>query len=533
MDERRKLLADEIGTCFKHGEISVGLIYPNSYFVGMSNLGFQTIYDLLNRIPDVSCQRIFLSPSPLSLERGNLPSDFEILAFSISYELDYLNVLKILDSAGIPLRSSSRDDSHPLIVAGGFAPSSNPEPLAMFIDTFLIGEGEEVITEFMDRYRTLRGKVKRKGLLKELAQIQGVYVPALKEKQIVKRRWIKTLDEFDTASSIFTPNTEFGDMFMIELTRGCPRQCRFCLAGSICKPFRVRTPEKVLGLVEKRLKTRKKIGLVSLDITSYPYLEKVLSGIMDMGGTVSFSSFRPGRWQSEIIEALKKSGQETVAIAPETGSRRLRRVINKDVDDEGILEQVEVAVANGIKHIKLYFLIGLPTETDTDVGAILELVRKVREVAKCLPGPSGKPSSARARITVSVNPFVPKPSTPFQWAPMEKARVLSSRLQMIRKGLGEIGGVNLIHESVKWSLWQGILARGDRKVGEVIENTHKIGDWRKAFRETALDPASYLERERGKDEIFPWDHLIQGCDRNVLYEEYIRATRNLISTLPR
>ncbi len=511
MSERKRLLDDEVGTCFKHGEISVGLIYPNSYFVGMSNLGFQTMYDRLNRIPDVSCQRIFLSQPPLSLERGNLLSDFEILAFSISFELDYLNVLKMLDPVGIPLHSSDRDDSHPLILAGGFAPSSNPEPLAMFIDAFLIGEGEEVITEFMNIYRTLRGKLRRRELLRELTQVQGVYVPSTEEKQPVKRRWVKNLDDFDTASCILTPNTEFGDMFLIELTRGCPRQCRFCLAGSVCKPFRFRTPERVLHLVQKGLKMRKKIGLVSLEITSYPYLDKVLSEILNMGGIVSLSSFRPGRWQNEVIKALKKSGQETIAIAPETGSERLRRVIGKDVSEEEVLEQVKVAAANGVKHIKLYFLIGLPTETDTDVQALLELVRKVKKVAA-------------PRITVSVNPFVPKPATPFQWTPMEEASVLSSRLRMIRRELGRIGGVNLIHESVKWSLWQGILARGDRKVGEVIENTYRIGDWRKAFREVGIDPEFYLERVRGKEETFPWDHLIQGYDKNVLYEEYIKAT---------
>lgn len=504
IDERRKLLSEETGTFYKHGDIKIALIYPNSYFVGMSNLGFQTIYAEFNKLPGISCQRVFLSGDILSLEKGDKLSNFELLAFSISFELDYLNVLKILDSAGIPLRSSERDDSHPLIIAGGFAPSSNPEPLAMFIDVFLVGEGEEVVSEFMNTYRTLRGRLKREELLGELSQIRGVYVPVQKFDRI-ERRWIKNLDDFDTISHVLTPNTEFGGMFMLELTRGCPRQCRFCLAGSVCKPFRVRSAEKVLNLAYEGLKLRKRVGLVSLEVTSYPYLDEVLQGILAMGGTVSLSSFRPAKFSGKILEALRKSGQKTIAIAPEAGSKRLRKVIGKNIDDEEVLEQAKAATANGIRHIKLYFLIGLPTETDSDIEAITEFVERIR-----------KSSAVAKRITVSVNPFVPKPATPFQWLPMEKASVLSSRIRIIRKGLAKLPGVNLIHESVKWSLWQGILARGDRNLGEIIELTYRMdGDWRKAFREVGIDPDFYL-RARGEEEVFPWDHIIQGTDKNSL-----------------
>ena len=505
-----------MGACLKHGEISVGLIYPNSYFTGMSNLGFQTVYGQLNRIRDVSCQRIFLSEFPRSLERETLLSDFQILAFSISFELDYLNVLRILHSAGIPLRSAQRGQVHPLIIAGGFASSVNPEPLAEFVDIFLIGEGEELLDDFINSYKALRKELGRVELLRELAQIEGVYIPSLKEKRAVKRRWLENLDDFDTASSVVTPNTAFGDMFMIELTRGCPRRCLFCLAGSVCKPFRSRSFEKVLRLAGKGLRIRNRVGLVSLEIASYPYLDEVVTGIFDMGGTVSLSSLRPGRAGDGVIRALKGSGQKTIAIAPEAGSERLRRIINKDIHDEEIFAQIEAVTAAGVEHIRLYFLIGLPTETDSDIEALLEFVINVRKIA-------GRFSRRSPRITVSVNPFVPKPATPFQWARMEKGNVLSSRLKMISKEFDKVGGIDLIHESVRRSLFQGVLARGDRKVGRVIEKASETGDWRKAFREVGVDPAFYLERERAEEEIFPWDRIIQGCDKHLLYGAYKKA----------
>jgi radical SAM superfamily enzyme YgiQ (UPF0313 family) len=494
---RKNLLDAETGTSYKGEGIPVGLIYPNTYFVGMSNLGFQVIYSELNKIAGVSCERIFLSEPILSLERGKVPASFEILAFSISFELDYLNVLKILDFSGIPLRSSERGDSYPLVIAGGFAPSSNPEPLASFVDVFLIGEGEEIIVEFMGIYKHLRGRANRRELLKELAGIRGVYVPGIDSRGLVERRWLKNLDGFDTASRILTPNTEFGNMFMVEITRGCPGGCRFCLAGSVCKPFRVRSSGEIMSLVSRGLKNRRRIGLVSLETSSYPYLDEVLEGILSMGGVVSLSSLLPGGWHKSILSALKKSGQKTIAVAPEAGSEKLRKAVGKDFCDEEIIEQLEKAVEAGIKHIKLYFLAGLPGETNGDIEALINFVGKLR--LRCKKAP---------KITVSVNPFIPKPGTPFQWMPMEEEGILSSRIRMIKDGIRKLPGVNLIHESVKWSLWQGVLSRGDRKTGDILQLAYEMGgDWRKAFRKAGIEPDFYL-REREKEEPLPWDYLI-------------------------
>ena len=509
---RKNLLNDEMGTSYKTEGIPVGLIYPNTYFVGMSNLGFQVIYSELNKIAGVSCERIFLSERILSLERGKIPAGFEILAFSISFELDYLNVLKILDFSGIPLRSSERGDSYPLVIAGGFASSSNPEPLADFIDVFLIGDGEEIIVEFMDVYKHLRGRSNRRELLKELAGIRGVYVPGAENNEFVERRRLENLDDFDTASHILTPNTEFGNMFMIEITRGCPGGCRFCMAGSVCKPFRVRSSGKVLSLVSRGLKNRRRIGLVSLETSSYPYLDEILEGILNMGGVVSLSSLKPGGWHESILSALKKSGQKTIAVAPEAGSERLRKVVGKDFCDEEIIEQLEKAAGAGIKHIKLYFLAGLPGETNGDIEALIDFVERLRLRCKKV-----------SKITVSVNPFIPKPGTPFQWMPMEVESVLSCRIRMIKDGIRKMPGVNLIHESVKWSLWQGVLSRGDRKTGDILQLAYKMGgNWRNAFRETGIDPDFYL-REREKEEPFPWDYLIPANKRNSLYAEYEKS----------
>lgn len=522
MNNRKQLLVEEVGTCYKKGaEVSVLLVYPNSYKVGMSSLGFQAIYDQLNQRPDTYCQRLFLNSSPpLSLEKGWPVSNFDIIAFSISFELDYLNVLKILDAVAIPLKEEKRSAGYPLIIAGGIAVSANPEPLSKFIDLFVMGEGEEVIHEFIDAYKTVPGQrslISKEEILRKLAEVEGIYIPrfyqvsynedgtvkAVEARGVpekVKRRWIRDIDNYPTVSHILTKNTEFGEMYLIEISRGCSENCYFCLAGSVYRPWRVRSLEKILEKAEEGRKYRKRIGLVSALASRHPQMEEICAQVLKMKGKVSLTSLRPGTLSKALVQSLERSGQRTITMAPETGSETLRKTLNKNISNEDILKSVELVANFTVSNLKLYFMIGLPGEEDGDMAAITDLVARVRE----------KLTQAKksGRITISINPFVPKASTPFQKARMEEGKTLSRRLKILKKGLRSLGNVNLIHESIKWSLWQGLLSRGDRRLGNVLLSTYRWeGDWKKALRKEGLEESFYLRRERSKGEILPWAHL--------------------------
>ena len=530
MDGRKQLLAGETGTCYKKGaEVSVLLVYPNSYFVGMSNLGFQTIYYQLNRRPDTYCQRLFLDSSPLvSLERGQRLSDFDIIAFSVPFELDYLNILKILDAAAVPLKRERRNDGYPLVIAGGIAVSANPEPLSDFIDLFILGEGEEVIHEVVEAYKeTCRRKsspksrragiVGREEILKELAGIKGVYIPGFYQVSYnqngtvkaveageavakIGRRWIKDIDKYQTVSRILTENTEFGNMYLIEISRGCPENCHFCLAGHLYRPWRLRSLEKILEGVEEGRKYRKRIGIISSLASRHPRIEDICAKVLETKGKISLASLRPGTLSKGLIHALDESKQRTITLAPETGQETLRGTLNKNLSDEDILKSVELVADLTVSNLRLYFMIGLPEEENEDMAAIAGLVARIRDILTI--------SKKAGKITVSVNPFIPKASTPFQRKKMGDEKMLSRRLRILRKELSSLGNVNLIHESIKWSLWQGILSRGDRRLGNVLLSTYRWeGDWRKALREEGLEESFYLQRERPEDEILPWDHL--------------------------
>ncbi|NOX97598.1 MAG: radical SAM protein [Nitrospirae bacterium] len=505
------------------------LVYPNSYFVGMSNLGFQAIYYQLNQRPDTYCQRLFLDSSPLvSLEKGWPVNNFDIIAFSIPFELDYLNILKILDLAAIPLKGAERSDGYPLIIAGGIAVSANPEPLSEFIDLFVLGEGEEVVHELIDAYKAVRsqlsspkhrqaGRTGREEALKKLAEVEGIYVPrfyhvsynengtvkAIETEDApgkVRRRWVKDIDRYRTASHILTKGTEFGDMYLIEISRGCSENCYFCLAGYAYRPWRVRSLEKVFQEIEEGRKHRERIGFISTLASRHPQIEKICSKVLETKGKVSLASLRPGTLSKTLIEAMDRSGQRTLTLAPETGKEALRRTLNKNVSDEEILKSVELVADFTVPNLRLYFIIGLPGEDDDDIVAIADLVGKIRKRLFV----SKKPG----KITVSVNPFVPKASTSFQGMRMEEGKTLSRRLKILKKELRNLKNINFIHESVKWSLWQGILSRGDRRLGNVLLSTYRWeGDWRRALREEGLDESFYLRRGRSAEEIFPWAHL--------------------------
>jgi len=556
-EKTKGILEKERGTVRKPwgGKISVCLVYPNSYHVGMSNLGFQTLYRLLNDEDDVVCERTFLpdpedpeeyeaAQAPLfSLESQHPLADFDLLGFSISFENDFLNILKILDLARIPKESHLRPKGFPLVMAGGVSVFLNPEPLSDFFDLFVLGEAEEVIHEFLSAYRQAFAKtarVEKETLLRNLSAVEGVYVPQFYRPTYredgkmatmeadpgipsrVRRRWVKDLDRFPTRSTLFTPGTEFKDMAVIEVNRGCPRGCRFCAACFVYAPFRNRSLSLLELSAKESLAEEPRIGLAGTAISDYPHLLSLCRDILSGQGGISLASLRVDAVNQPLIECLREGKDRTIAIAPEAGSERLRQVVKKGYPDEEILRAVDTLAANGLVQIKCYFLIGLPSETEEDVKAILSLARQIRH--RILSNEKGQ--RERWRLVLSVNPFVPKPATPFQWLPMEEVGSLKKKLRAIERGVRGEKGMEVIHDLPKWDYVQALLSRGDRRVATILLLAHSLqGNWNRALRETNVNPDFYVYRWRDLDEIFPWDFIDHGFPKEKLKEEYLKAMK--------
>lgn len=542
----RRLVDEERGTIKKSfgGRISFALAYPNLYRVGMSNLGFQNIYYLLNRENDVVCERAFLperedidslmkSKSPLVSLEGQTPlSNFNILAFSVSFERDYINVLKILDLARIPLLAHQRKDSYPLVIVGGICAFYNPEPLTDFIDLFVIGEGEEVLRDFLGEFKkTADSEETKEEMLKRLSQIDGIYVPsgysvtylpdgrikAVRAKEgfprEIKKRYIKDVNQFPTSTRISTPHTEFSDMYLVEIERGCGRSCNFCVTGYSYNPPRYYSKETIMQEVKKGLKVCDRIGLVGSAVMDHPQLESICNDIIKMGGKISVASLRIDELSEGLVRCLAASGHKTLAFAPEAGTERLRRLISKEMTEEEIIGGIRLVMANNIPNIRLYFLIGIPTETDNDIEGIIDLIKKIKHhILK-----SSRKKGKLGNITLSINPLVPKPFTPFQWDRMDDVKSLERKLKMIKGGLKKVGNVSIIHELPKWSFVQAVLSRGDRRVGELLAAAYCLNeDWRKAFKEININPDFYAYRKRDDKETFPWDHINVGIKKEHL-----------------
>ena len=552
----KSTLEKERGTVRKPwgGKISVCLIYPNSYHVAMSNLGFQVVYQCFNSEDDVVCERAFLpdpkdlqeyhhTKTPLfSLESQKPIFDFDILAFSISFENDFLNILTLLDLGGIPLESRLRERRYPLLMAGGVAVFLNPEPLSEFFDLFVVGEAEEIVKEFLDVYRNAfsKGRSEKEDFLRMAAGIEGIYVPkffhvsytedgkieAMDPEQgiprKVKRRWIHEIDRFPTRSTLFTSDTEFKEMALVEVNRGCPRGCRFCAACFVYHPFRNRSLLLLESLSKEGLAEERRIGLTGTAVSDYPHLLSLCQDILSQQGGISLASLRVDGVTHSLVQCLRAGGDRTVAIAPEAGSERLRRVLKKGYTEEEILEAIDTLVENGLSQVKCYFLIGLPSENDEDVKAILLLAKRIRHQILS----SQKSQKEKWRVILSVNPFIPKPATPFQWVPMEEVVELKRKLKVIQRGLKRERGMEMIYDLPKWAYIQTLLSRGDRRVGKILTAAHHYGgDWGKAVRETSINPDFYVYRERDLDEVFPWDFIDHGIPKEKLKEEYLTAMK--------
>jgi radical SAM superfamily enzyme YgiQ (UPF0313 family) len=557
---QRQRLAREQGTVRKDwgGRLPIALCYPNSYAVGMCNLGFQSVYSLFNGTREFVCERVFAEPvligsrsagrddwtgddqyriekrlasagEPLSVESQRPLTDFSVVAFSLSFELDYFNIGDMLRRAGIAALSKDRADTDPIVIAGGPAVSGNPEPVAPMLDAVVVGEVEPVIDSLRE---VLLGGGSRWEQIQHLARLPGVYVPALYDIAYraddsiervtpaapdlalpVARLNARNVNDFLTMSAVLSPDVELGDMFLLEMTRGCARGCRFCLAGYTSLPVRHRQVDHLMQGVKHGLEFRKRIGLISAATSDHPQLEALLERMLQAGADVSLSSLRIDRITPFLVEALVRSGTKTITLAPEAGSQRMRDVINKRLTHEQIVTAARLAGEGGIPKAKLYFIVGLPGETDDDVRELAALSGEVLAAMR--------QANRGARVAVNLSPHVPKAQTAFQWEPMESVETSNERIRIVQRAAAPLG-IDVRFEAPASQRVQAILARGDRRLAPVLLDTQRLQHFEANMRRHGLDPAHYLG-QMDPNGIMPWSLVSTGVPEWYLKQEFGRA----------
>lgn len=549
IDRLQALYKDEDSrvTVNPHAGQKVAIVYPNTYFVGMSNLGLHIIYEEINLRNDSVCERIFLpekkeleaydkTKTPLmSVETQRPMHQFDVVAFDVTFEMDYFHIPLMLRHGRVSMMGKDRTEFDPIVIAGGPCATFNPEPFADFIDAFIIGEGEGIVSRVLDIIRD--GKLEgldRHAILRQLANEPGVYIPSLYVPIYSEEGEFKGYDiaegipktikrHFEMLTSggetvVATNYTEFGAMYIIEVARGCGRHCRFCMAGYCFRVPRVRPLDILKEGVDRAEQLGKKVGLMGAAISDYPEVDELVNYIRSKDMRYSCASLRADSLTQAVVDGLADSGQKTITIAPETGSERLRRVINKGISEEHLQNAATLSAKSGIQHMRLYIMIGLPTETDEDIEAIVGLAERTQaHMAEV---------GCKGRLTLSINPFIPKPFTPFQWMAMDNQKTVERKLQYIKKALQKNRRIEVLVESPKEAYIQGVLARGDRRLGAVLAACaadRGSKSFKSEMKAAGLDMDELNYRERSFDEFLPWSHLDMGMDEGYLEMEWKRS----------